>query len=80
MKFLSYLPHKQTLFITQTKYFFPLFHGNSLITHLCHLVLFYQVALGISGCLFLKEINALNIKNTDNFPDPAKLTRDDRDK
>jgi hypothetical protein len=28
----------------------------------------------------LEEINALNIKNVDNFPDPAKLTREDRDR
>jgi hypothetical protein len=28
----------------------------------------------------LKEINALNIKNTDNFPDPVKLIREDRDR
>jgi hypothetical protein len=26
----------------------------------------------------LKEIDGLDIKNTDNFPDPAKLTREDR--
>jgi hypothetical protein len=28
----------------------------------------------------LEKINALNIKNVDNFPDPAKLTREDRDR
>jgi hypothetical protein len=26
----------------------------------------------------LKEIDGLDIKNTDSFPDPAKLTREDR--
>jgi hypothetical protein len=26
----------------------------------------------------LKEIDELDIKNTDSFPDPAKLTREDR--
>jgi hypothetical protein len=28
----------------------------------------------------LLEIDNLNIKNTDGFPDPAKLTREDRDR
>ena len=28
----------------------------------------------------LSEINNLDIKNTNKFPDPAKLTREDRDK
>ena len=27
----------------------------------------------------LREIDDFNIKNTDKFPDPAKLTREDRD-
>jgi len=27
----------------------------------------------------LLEIDSLNIKNTNKFPDPAKLTREDRD-
>jgi len=43
-------------------------------------------ALGISGerklrrKAVLREINDLNIKNTDGFPDPAQLTREDRDR
>ena len=28
----------------------------------------------------LREIIDLNVKNTDKFPDPAKLTREDRDR
>ena len=28
----------------------------------------------------LREINDLNIKNTNKLPDPAKLTREDRDR
>ena len=28
----------------------------------------------------LREIDNLNIKNTNKFPDPAKLTREDRDR
>jgi hypothetical protein len=28
----------------------------------------------------LQEIDSLNIKNANKFPDPAKLTREDRDR